>query len=108
MENRYIEEHNETYYVRGHRIPLKTLIYCWHEGESPEAIQQSFSSLSLVEVYGALTSYLEQQEMLDQHFAQINEEEQRIITEWQERQNGFREELKRRFAVLKAQGEAPH
>jgi uncharacterized protein (DUF433 family) len=106
LDERYIKERDGTYYVRGHRIPLKVLMYLWNNGESPEAMRQSLDTLTLVEVYGPILFYLEHREMLDRHFAQVQAEEDRLIAEMRARPSPLREEILRRHAALKAQEKA--
>jgi len=106
LDERYIEERDGTYYVRGHRIPLQVLMYLWNNGASPEAMRQSFATLTLVEVYGAILFYLEHREMLDRHFAQMQAEENLIDAEAQAHLSPLRQEILRRYAALKAQEKA--
>jgi len=40
------------------RVMLDSVIAAFHEGHSPETIQQQYPALSLEQVYGALTYYL--------------------------------------------------
>lgn len=78
QEHRYIEERDGSYYLRGHRIPLITIMHVWFEGSSPESIQRSFPTLSSVEIYGGILYYLENREALDRHFIEYRAEEKRI------------------------------
>jgi hypothetical protein len=45
--------------------PLDSVVYEFLKGESPEAIVQSFPSLSLLQVYGRITFYLAQRAEID-------------------------------------------
>jgi uncharacterized protein (DUF433 family) len=105
-EERYIEERDGTYYIRGHRIPLRSLIRLWQDGTDPESIQRDFDSLTLTEVYGAITFYLEHREDLDVQFAQQWAEEQALVDRARANPSPFMQELQRRFAAIQAQHKA--
>jgi uncharacterized protein (DUF433 family) len=61
MISEYIEERNGGYYIAGTRISLDSVVYSFERGNSPEAIQQSFPSLKLAQIYGAIAFYLDHQ-----------------------------------------------
>ena len=63
----YIEERNGGMYVSASRVTLESIIYAFREGESPEAIRTSFPSLTLEQIYGAITEYLANREQLDSY-----------------------------------------
>jgi uncharacterized protein (DUF433 family) len=44
--------------VGGTRVMLDSLVAAFRQGHSPETIRQQYPSLSLAEVYGAITYYL--------------------------------------------------
>ncbi len=67
MDQPYIEERNGGYYLRGSRVSLDSIVYHWLEGQSAEEIRDTFPTLSLVEVYGAITYYLEHQAEIDRY-----------------------------------------
>ena len=58
MTRDYVEQRDGGYYVAGARVSLDSIVYAFRGGESPETIQQSFPSLTLEQVYGAITFYL--------------------------------------------------
>ncbi len=70
----YVETRNGNYYVRGSRVSLKSIAADWNEGLSAEAIREDFPTLKLVEVYGAITYYLEHQAEMDAFFKEIDAE----------------------------------
>jgi uncharacterized protein (DUF433 family) len=49
------------YYVAGTRVSLDSVVHGFREGLSPEAILEDFETLSLEQVYGAITYYLANQ-----------------------------------------------
>jgi len=40
MRSEYIEERDGGYYIAGTRISLDSVVYCFNEGKSPEAINE--------------------------------------------------------------------
>jgi len=77
MSDRYVEELEKVFRIRGTRVALDSVIYLFLEGRSPEAIQDAFPALSLSQVYGAIAYYLDHQPELDQYLAhnEASEEE---------------------------------
>ncbi len=65
MAKRYIEERDGGYYVAGTRVSLDSIVQCFNEGLSPEAILEEFENLTLAQVYGAIASYLDNQPAID-------------------------------------------
>jgi uncharacterized protein (DUF433 family) len=53
----YIAQRDGGFWVAGSRVSLDSIVYASRSGESPEAIQQEFPSLSLEQVYGAVAFY---------------------------------------------------
>src|SRR5436853_7090303 len=59
MDNQYVEQREGGYWIAGTRISLDSVVYAFRDGLSPETIQREyFPSLSLEQVYGAVTYYL--------------------------------------------------
>jgi len=54
----WVERRDESFYVAGSRVPLATIVREFRHGQSPEAIRSSFPTLTLEQVYGAITFYL--------------------------------------------------
>ena len=65
MAKEYVEERNGGYYVAGTRVSLDSIVQCFNEGLSPEAILGEFETLTLAQVFGAITFYLESQPVID-------------------------------------------
>jgi Protein of unknown function (DUF433) len=61
----YVEQRDKGYWIEGTRISLDSVIYSFLNGESPESIAQNFPLLSLEQVYGAITFYLANSELVD-------------------------------------------
>jgi uncharacterized protein (DUF433 family) len=70
MNSPYVEERNGGYYVAGTRVSLDSVVYNHKAGASPEGIVESFGSLTLPKVYGALAFYLDNREGIDAYLAQ--------------------------------------
>src|SRR5271166_4993985 len=65
MAKEYLEERAGGYYVAGTRISLDSIVQCFNDGLSPEAIPGEFEALTLAQVFGAITFYLENQPAID-------------------------------------------
>jgi uncharacterized protein (DUF433 family) len=52
------------------RVMLDSVVASFHQGHSPETIQQQYPALSLEEVYGAIAWYLANQEEAERYLAQ--------------------------------------
>ena len=103
----YVEERDGNYYVRGSRVSLKSIAADWNEGLSAEAIREDFPTLKLVEVYGAITYYLEHQAEMEVFFKGLDAEyegrraaEQAANPEWYAR-------MRQRMAEAKQRLESP-
>jgi len=70
MSKEYIEKIGEAYRIAGTRVSLDSVVYCFWNGESPETIAQSFPTLTLEQVFGAIAYYLDHQDAMDQYLGQ--------------------------------------
>ena|SRR5580765_8101893 len=52
-----VDEHG-VYRVAGSKVMLDSVVAAFHEGHSPETIQQQYPALTLEDVYGSITYYL--------------------------------------------------
>jgi uncharacterized protein (DUF433 family) len=75
----YIEQRNGGFYVAGTRVSLDSLVYSFKAGDSPETIRQNFSSLTLEQVYGAITFYLAHEQQVDANIREGEEDAQRSV-----------------------------
>jgi uncharacterized protein (DUF433 family) len=55
----YVEARDGNLYIGQSRVTLQTLIKAWQSGRTPEQLQDSFPTLPLVAIYGAIAHYLE-------------------------------------------------
>ena len=58
MDRGFVERREGSFYLIGSRVPLGHLVREYQRGESPEAIRSHYPTLSLEQVYGAITFYL--------------------------------------------------
>jgi uncharacterized protein (DUF433 family) len=65
MAKDYVEQHDEAYWIAGTRVSLDSVVYAFLEGLAPESIVDSFDTLTLEEVYGALAFYLGHRDEID-------------------------------------------
>jgi uncharacterized protein (DUF433 family) len=65
MAKEYVEQRKGGYYVAGTRVSLDSIVECFNQGLSPEAILGEFETLKLAQVFGAITFYLENQPAID-------------------------------------------
>ena len=74
MSSQYIEMREHGYYVAGARVSLDSIVHCFNEGFSAEAIQQEFPTLKLSQVYGAIAYYLDHRAEVDEYLAETERE----------------------------------
>ena len=67
MAKEFIEQRDGGYYFVGSRVSLESVVYQFLQGESPEGILQAYPSLSLLQVYGGITFYLENRGAIDEY-----------------------------------------
>src|SRR5690242_15484773 len=65
MVQDYIEQRDGGFYIKGSRVPLDSVVHEFRNGASPESIRQAFPTLTLEQVYGAITFYLGHQSEVD-------------------------------------------
>ena len=75
----YIEERNGGLYVAGTRVSLDSVVIHFQECASPEKIVQSFPTLKLSQVYGAIAYFLENEEMVKEYIAEGERELKRTV-----------------------------
>jgi uncharacterized protein (DUF433 family) len=64
-------------HVTGHRIGLQDLVYYYNEGYSPEALLETFPTLSLALVHKIIAFYLEVKVEVDTYMATCEAEVER-------------------------------
>lgn len=58
MSKEFVESRHGSFYLVGSRVPLAIIVHEFQNGETPEAIRSHYPTLSLEQVYGAITFYL--------------------------------------------------
>jgi uncharacterized protein (DUF433 family) len=74
MSKEYIEEVEGMYRITGSRVSLDSIVYAYWKGQTAESIGQSFPTLSLEQVYGAITYYLANRATIDAYLEQHRKE----------------------------------
>src|SRR5258708_38517512 len=70
----YIQERDNGYWIQGTRVSLDSVVYRFLEGLSPETIQADcFPTLTLDQVYGAISYYLTNSVEIDQYLQNADE-----------------------------------
>ena len=71
----FVERRDGSFYVAGTRVPLACIVREFQDGQSPESIRSAFPTLTLEQVYGAITFYLGNRSEVDVDFAAREREE---------------------------------
>ena len=87
-------------HLTGHRIGLQDILYCYHDGYSPEMLLSEFPTLNLSLIHKVLGFYLESQSVIDAYLAgcEAEVEQQRASAA----EGPSRTELRRRLQSLTA------
>lgn len=70
----YVERNARGFRVVGTRVSLDSIVYAFLDGQTAEAIAQSFPALTLEQVYGAIAFYLANRQEIDAHLAAVRAE----------------------------------
>jgi uncharacterized protein (DUF433 family) len=90
----YVEQRDKGYWIVGTRISLDSVVYSFLGGESPESIAQNFPLLSLEQVYGAITFYLANRELVDAYLEEGEAEFRQLQESCKERSPLLYQKLK--------------
>jgi uncharacterized protein (DUF433 family) len=84
--------------IKGSRVSLDSIVLHFKQGATAEQIQDSFPSLSLREIYGAIAYYLEHTEAVEEYLREQQEkaEEARRSIESQIDTTALRERIRAR------------
>ena len=72
-----IDEHGMVR-IAGTRVTLDTVMACYQQGDSPEAIVEGFPTLPLSDVYAVIAYYLRHQEEVNHYLAQNEREAEEL------------------------------
>ena len=88
--------------VTGSRVTLDTIVAAFKRGNTAEQIQDSFPSLSLSQIYGAIAWYIDHQDEAEQYLKERQAEADRIRQEIESQPDyaRFRETIRQRRAQL--------
>jgi uncharacterized protein (DUF433 family) len=70
MSREFVERRDGSFYLIGSRVPLAHLVREFQQGELPEAIRSHYPTLSLEQVYGAITFYLGAKEEVEKDISE--------------------------------------
>ncbi|MEW6212550.1 MAG: DUF433 domain-containing protein [Acidobacteriota bacterium] len=96
------QEKDGTVRIAGSRVTLDTVVGAFQKGATAEQIQDSFPSLSLRQIYGAIAYYLEHQADVEEYLEERRAEAREIKREIEARQDteGFRDRVRARRAQI--------
>jgi uncharacterized protein (DUF433 family) len=103
-------DENDDVRIGTSRVLLDLVVDAFNEGESPESIVQSYTTLQLADVYAVLAYYLRHRAEVDEYLRwreQKGEEIQRQIQARQGDMSGIRERLLARMATREQNHAAP-
>ena len=97
-----IQEADGTVRITGSRVTLDTIIGAFQKGATAEQIQDSFPSLSLAQIYGAIAYYLAHEAEVETYLRERRAEAESIKHEIESQQDtaGFRARIRARRAQL--------
>lgn len=67
MEKNYVTKSDSGYQVAGSRVSLDSVVYDFLSGLSPESIADNYDTLTLEQVFGAITYCLAHQSEVEAH-----------------------------------------
>jgi uncharacterized protein (DUF433 family) len=74
MAKDYVEQRDGGYFIEGTRVSLDSVVHAFLRGESPEGIAESFPALALEQIFGALTFYTANREVVDRYLSEERRE----------------------------------
>jgi len=94
--------------VGSSRVTLDSVVHEFIQGATAEQIQDDFPSLSLREIYGAISYYLEHEDRVSEYLRRREEEAGRVRAETEDRPRieALRRRVRERHVGLKAKPEA--
>ncbi len=95
MSKEYVAQQEGKYLITGTRVSLDSVVYAFRRGASPESIRRSFPSLTLEQIYGAITFYLANQEAIDQYLLDGEAEHEKLRAASRAAHPEFYEKLER-------------
>lgn len=94
MDRQYVEQRDDGYWVFGTRVSLDSVVFAFQDGLSPETIAaECFPSLSLEEVFGAITYYLRNRQEVDDYLQSADAEHQALRQKFHQADPAFAQKL---------------
>jgi uncharacterized protein (DUF433 family) len=78
-ESPYIDQQDGVLRITGTRVGLDSVVAHFQEGRTPEQIADSFPTVTLAQAYGAIAYYLDNKKRMDDYFAEVNREFERLV-----------------------------
>lgn len=103
----HVDEREGEYYVSHTRVPVGVVIASWKRQTLPEHIVEQFPSLSLADVFGVITYYLDHERELEEHFAEQRDEYERERLRARAEHPEFYADLQRRIDTWRSRNPAP-
>jgi len=105
MSTEYVQHRDGNIYVGPSRVTIDTVIINWRDnGRTPEQIHESFPTVPLAHIYGAIAYYLDHKDEIDEW---LREGEVLWQQGWQESQRAHADWLTRNRERLSAIGVEP-
>jgi uncharacterized protein (DUF433 family) len=79
MAKEYIERREGSFYLIGSRVPLARIVFEFQNGAAPESIRSDYSTLTLEQVYGAITFYLANKDEVERDIADRRNQEEEFM-----------------------------
>ncbi len=95
MAKEYITRRDGSFYLSASRVPLARIVSEFQNGAAPEAIRLNYPTLSLEQVYGAITFYLANREEVVKDLAGRRELEEEVIQRQSPLPSELQEKLER-------------
>jgi uncharacterized protein (DUF433 family) len=95
MTREYVEKRNGGYFLAGSRVSLESIIYDFLDGASPESVVDNFPTLSLEQVYGAITFYLANRSELNAYLGETEKSWENARKHQSQLPAGLRDRLER-------------
>ncbi len=91
--------------VGSSRVPLDSIVHEFTRGATAEQIQDDFPSLSLREIYGAISYYLERQDQVEEYLRRREEEAAKVRSQMDSplKFDELRRRIRERIVQLKGQ-----
>jgi len=97
-EQHYVQPRDGNLYVGDTRVTVRSIITEWLQGVSPEEIMRDFPGLTLAQIYGTITYYLEHRPELDAYFREGDERAAQHRAQAEAADPAFYAAMRQRFA----------